>query len=273
MDPSRDNTLIRFTAFWWGIGVISLFFVILLLVRLTKGGDEGGDPLEESARFERLEIRNQVDAAQQANLAPKVVEEGVSVQVLPEDAFEMLGKQLLAAKPSKVEDPAQVIPGTASAEALASAPEADSGSVDALTPPDGTVPDPAVMEKGKLGYMLCAACHGVNGEGGPDIPPTGPLAPPLAKSEWVLGPVSNLIRIQFRGLDGPIMVGGTEYTPVAAMAAMGAASSDEDVAAVLTYIRNSFGNTAPPVLIEQVKALRSEIGKPVLTVSDLIPVK
>jgi mono/diheme cytochrome c family protein len=57
------------------------------------------------------------------------------------------------------------------------------------------------------------------------------------------------------------------------MTAMGAASSDEDVAAVLTFVRNSFGNSAPPVSAEQVKALRGEIGKPMLTEADLIPVK
>jgi hypothetical protein len=47
---------------------------------------------------------------------------------------------------------------------------------------------------------------------------------------------------------------------------------DDDVAAVLTYVRNSFGNSAPPVLPEQVKMLRGEIGKPMLTEADLIPV-
>ena len=45
------------------------------------------------------------------------------------------------------------------------------------------------------------ACHGANGEG-------TVLAPPLAKSNWVNGPVENLIRIQLRGLQGPITVSG-----------------------------------------------------------------
>ena len=120
------------------------------------------------------------------------------------------------------------------------------------------------MEKGKQAYMVCMACHGMDGKGVPNV------GPPLAGSEWVTGPVSNLIRIQMRGLEGPIEIGGQTYTFLAPMAPMGAASSDEDVAAVLTYIRNSFGNTAPPVLVEQVKMLRSEVGKPMLKQEDLI---
>jgi hypothetical protein len=42
---------------------------------------------------------------------------------------------------------------------------------------------------------------------------------------------------------------------------------------VLTYIRNSFGNSAPAVTPAQVKALRGEVGKPMLTEADLVPTK
>ncbi|MEP4079139.1 c-type cytochrome [Haloferula sp.] len=271
MEPTRDNPLVRFTAFWWGIGVISLFGVLLLILWLRSGGNSGIEPLEQAAAIKRYEIRAGVDAAQNANLEWKVVEKGSTVQVPPVATFEMVGGQLLASKPSKVEDPAQVIPNTPTAETLAGGPSADYDAVDALTPAAGTAPDAAVMAKGEQGYLLCAACHGPKGEGvqAGDIT----VGPPLAPSDWVVGPVSNLIRIQMRGLTGPIHVSGKLYTPVAPMTPMGAASSDEDVAAVLTYVRNSFGNSAPPVLPEQVKALRSEIGKPPLTEADLIPVK
>lgn len=266
MDPSRDNPLVRFSAFWWGIGVILLFFVILVVTRLIVGGGEAKDPLEEAARKNRLKTLVEIDAAQQANFDAKVVEEGQTVQLAPEGVFDHVGRQLVAAGPSKVEDPAQVIPGSAAAEALAEAGgEADTGAVDDLTPPAGTEPDAAVMEKGKQQYMVCMACHGMNGEGVENV------GPPLAGADWVSGPVSNLIRIQFRGLTGPITISGKEYNFLAPMAPMGAAQSDEDVAAVLTYIRNSFGNSAPPVLPEQVEMLRSEIGKPMLTQEDLIP--
>jgi len=265
MEPARDNPFARFAAFWWGLGVISLFGFILLIVWLIKGGDPEVDTLEFAAARKRYDARQAVDEAQQANLSWKVVEEGQTVQAPPEAVFGLVGEQLVSSKPTKVDDPAQVVPGSAAAEALANAPSGDFGAVDAMTPPAGTAPDPAVMEKGKQAYLICMACHGMNGEG-------GPVGPPLAGSDWVAGPVSNLIRIQMRGLTGPIHVSGKEYTFPAPMTPMGAASSDEDVAAVLTYVRNSFGNSAPPVLAEQVGMLRGEIGKPMLTEADLIPV-
>jgi quinoprotein glucose dehydrogenase len=125
--------------------------------------------------------------------------------------------------------------------------------------------DPAVMELGKQAFMTCMACHGPAAEG-------TVLAPPLAKSNWVNGPVENLIRIQLRGLQGPITVSGKKYTPPVPMMAL-PHQTDEQIAAVLTYIRNSFGNSAPAVTPEQVKALRGEVGKPMLTEADLVPAK
>ncbi|MFN7341946.1 MAG: hypothetical protein ACK5TA_01275, partial [bacterium] len=46
--------------------------------------------------------------------------------------------------------------------------------------------------------------------------------------------------------------------------------TDEQIAGALTYVRNSFGNKASAVKPEEVKALRDEVGKPQLTVQDLI---
>lgn len=125
--------------------------------------------------------------------------------------------------------------------------------------------DPAVMAAGKQAFMTCMACHGANGEG-------TVIAPPLAKANWVNGPVENLIRIQLRGLQGPLTVSGKKYTPPVPMMAL-PQQSDEQIAAVLTYVRNSFGNSASPVKPEQVKALRGEVGKPMLTEADLVPTK
>ncbi|NBX33942.1 hypothetical protein EBR16_01015 [bacterium] len=125
--------------------------------------------------------------------------------------------------------------------------------------------DPAVMALGKQGFMLCMACHGPNAEG-------TVIAPPLAKSNWVNGPAENLIRIQLRGLNGPLTVSGKAYTLPVPMPPQ-AQQTDEQIAAVLTYVRNSFGNSAPAVTPEQVKALRGEVGKPMLTEADLVPAK
>ena len=123
-------------------------------------------------------------------------------------------------------------------------------------------PDPGLMKAGKVQFMICAACHGQGGEG-------TAAAPPLAGSEWVNGPVENLIRIQLRGLVAPIPVKGEVREYAGGMAAL-AYQTDEQIAAVLTYVRNSFGNSAPAVNAEEVKALRGEVGKPQLTVADLV---
>jgi quinoprotein glucose dehydrogenase len=125
--------------------------------------------------------------------------------------------------------------------------------------------DPGVMELGKQGFMLCMACHGPNAEG-------TVIAPPLSKSNWVNGPAENLIRIQLRGLNGPLTVSGKAYALPVPMPPQ-AQQTDEQIAAVLTYIRNSFGNSAPAVTPAQVKALRGEVGKPMLTEADLVPAK
>lgn len=126
-----------------------------------------------------------------------------------------------------------------------------------------TTIDPAFREAGKQQYILCQACHGSDGMG------VANLAPPLVGSEWVMGPPENLIKIQLRGLQGPITVKGTKYEFVAPMPAQ-AFQTDEQVAQVLTYVRNSWGNSAPAVTPEQVAALRGEVGKPPLTEADLI---
>lgn len=130
-------------------------------------------------------------------------------------------------------------------------------TADAISPPDA-----ALMKTGKVQFMICAACHGQGGEG-------TAAAPPLAGSEWVNGPVENLIRIQLRGLVGPIPVKGEMREFPGGMAAL-AYQTDEQIAAVLSYVRNSFGNTAPAVNAEQVKALRGEVGKPQLMLADLV---
>jgi len=120
---------------------------------------------------------------------------------------------------------------------------------------------PDLAKAGSQQFILCAACHGQQGEG-------TAAAPPLAGSEWVNGPAENLIRIQLRGLIGPIKVKGQEYNMPGGMIAQ-AFQTDEQIAGVLTYIRSNFGNDAPAVTPEDVKALRSEAGQPQLTASDL----
>lgn len=112
-----------------------------------------------------------------------------------------------------------------------------------------------MMEKGRLVFenMGCAACHQSSGLGN-----AATFVPPLAKSEWVVteGP-NRLVRIVLSGLAGPIEVSGLQFGNNT-MTAFGAALSDEQIAHVLTYIRNSWGNKAPAVDVAKVKEIRDK---------------
>lgn len=253
MDHTRDNPLLRFATFWWALGTFFAIAIVIAVIYLPNRAEP--ETPEDVAAEARYKVRREVEEGQKQALPDGAVE-----AVIP-----VVARQLAASKPAAVEKPEQVVPGSPTAEKLAAEPApagAGAEDVDALTPEPGTAVDEAVMELGKTQYLTCAACHGQNGEG-------GPIAPPLANSEWVNGPVSNLIKIQLRGLQGPITVDGKEYNFPAPMTPL-AFQTDEQIAAVLTYIRGNFGNTAPPVLPEQVKMLRSEVGKPMLTADDLV---
>ena len=86
-------------------------------------------------------------------------------------------------------------------------------------------------------------------------------APPLAGSEWVITKGYNrLAHIPLAGVSGPISVGGKDWN--LNMAAMGAALPDADLAAVLTYIRSSWGNKAGEVTADDIKAIRAGLVRP-----------
>lgn len=114
----------------------------------------------------------------------------------------------------------------------------------------------------------CATCHQANGQG-------DAIYPPLAGSEWVTGDETRLIKLVLKGLWGPITVKGKTYDPkngVPPMMPFEALLKDDEVAAVLTYVRNSFGNTAPAVKPESVRAVReaTKDKKDFYTVEDLL---
>ena len=247
MDHTRDNPLIRFATFWWGLGTFLIFAVLLAVIWFFNRGPV--PDLEDAAAGPRYETKARIDAAQAEALTPAAIDAAIATE----------GKKLVGAKPAAVEKPDQVVAGSETSLKLAAAPAVDTSAIDAAAA--DTPVDDKLMEIGKADYLLCGACHGQNGEG-------GPIAPPLAGSEWVTGPVSNLIKIQLRGLVGPITVAGKEYDMPGGMAAL-PFQTDEQIAGVITYIRNSFGNKASGVTPEQVAALRGEVGKPQITVEEL----
>ncbi|HEX4342110.1 MAG TPA: cytochrome c, partial [Verrucomicrobiae bacterium] len=110
----------------------------------------------------------------------------------------------------------------------------------------------AVILGKRLFEANCALCHNVDGMGKPG------QAPPLASSEWVNAVGSyRVIHVPQFGLSGPVTVKGQEYS--LSMAPMGAAYSNEELAAVLTYVRQAWGNKAPAVTPEQVAKVRADV--------------
>jgi mono/diheme cytochrome c family protein len=105
-------------------------------------------------------------------------------------------------------------------------------------PPDGK----------QLYATACAACHQPDGVGLPDV------YPPLAESEWVTGDEERLIRVVLHGLTGEIEVAGEPFS--GAMPAWGPSLDDAQIAAILTYIRRSWGNTAAAIAPATVARVR-----------------
>ena len=119
--------------------------------------------------------------------------------------------------------------------------------------------DPIVL--GKSTYQLvCMACHQANGEG---LPGT---FPPLAGSEWVTGSEERLVRIALHGLQGPIKVKGVDFPgtvpmpPTGRVTGSGFNLSDDRIAAVLTYIRQEWGNQAGPIAPGKVAEIHAKEG-------------
>ena len=132
------------------------------------------------------------------------------------------------------------------------APYKSSAQLESFQPKSGAA---AALARGKGVYeSVCGICHNSDGTGKPG------QAPALAGSEWVTAKgINRLAHIPLAGVAGAIKVGGKDWN--LNMAAMGAALPDEDVAAVLTYIRTSWGNKAETVTADDVKKVRAEIGK------------
>jgi mono/diheme cytochrome c family protein/glucose/arabinose dehydrogenase len=99
----------------------------------------------------------------------------------------------------------------------------------------------------------CMTCHQSKGEGLPDAG-----FPPLSETKWVLGDPDRLIKLSLKGLMGPIEVKGKKYLGQVPMTAFGGLLNDEEMASVLTYVRNSFGNKASAIGAAQVKKVRAE---------------
>lgn len=102
--------------------------------------------------------------------------------------------------------------------------------------------------RGKKVYdVFCSSCHQADGSGVPR------MNPPLIKTKYVLGDAKQLIKIILDGLNIPIEIDGEEYeNPMASHSYL----TDVQIADVLTFVRNSFGNKASAIYPKEIKLLR-----------------
>ena len=107
------------------------------------------------------------------------------------------------------------------------------------------------IEKGKQVYMgLCFACHQLDGKGLPGA------FPPLANSDYMRADRDRAVRIVLKGLSGPVTVNGIVLNSV--MPPQEAVLTDQQIADVLTYVFNSWGNEGEAFKSDHVKSLRNE---------------
>lgn len=106
------------------------------------------------------------------------------------------------------------------------------------------------VDGGQLYTAHCVACHQATGKGLPGV------FPPLAVSEWVTGKPEVTVQIVLHGITGELTVEGTKYN--GAMPTFKDKLSDTEIAAVVSHIRTSFGNTADEVDADMVKAEREK---------------
>ena len=107
----------------------------------------------------------------------------------------------------------------------------------------------AIMARGEKVYKAsCITCHQMDANGVPY------LNPPLVKTKFILGDKKKLIQIVIKGKTDPVEINGVTYTnPMPAQVQL----NDQQIADVLSYVRNNFGNKASMVTLAEVKNVRA----------------
>ena len=133
----------------------------------------------------------------------------------------------------------------------------ESGALRGVPPPPGAAKSKA--EKIQLGKRLftsiCAACHQPTGMGLPK------MFPPLAGSDYLNADKNRAVQIVLFGRQGEVVVNGQKFNNNMPSFPL----TDDDIANVLTYVYNSFGNSGLEVSPDEVKALRAHPPAPAST--------
>jgi mono/diheme cytochrome c family protein len=119
--------------------------------------------------------------------------------------------------------------------------------------PKPTTSGPSIAAGGAIYRDVCSACHGLDGKGVPE------LVPSLAESSSLRADdVATILRVVLRGARSA----ATAKAPTApAMPSYGWQLTDEQVAAVVSYVRNSWGSAAPPIVPSAVAQARSALAQ------------
>lgn len=107
MDPTRDNPIIRFATFWWGLGTFLVFALLLAVIWFFNRSTP--PTLEDVVAKVRYENKIKVAQAQAASLSQEAIDAAIPA----------VAQQLVTAKPAAVATPAQVVPGSPTAVKLA----------------------------------------------------------------------------------------------------------------------------------------------------------
>lgn len=131
----------------------------------------------------------------------------------------------------------------------------DAGSPRGIAPAnDGGKTKAERIELGHRLFSICAACHQATGRGLPN------QFPPLAASDYLNADKTRAIKIVIAGRQGEVLVNGIKFNNNMPAFPLG----DQEVANVLTYVYNSFGNAGLEVTPEEVKAVRALPPDPVI---------
>ncbi|MCW1884695.1 PA14 domain-containing protein [Luteolibacter flavescens] len=106
------------------------------------------------------------------------------------------------------------------------------------------------QDGGQLYTMYCSACHGTDGKGA-----TGGQFPPLSLSPWVEGDAARAVKIVLHGLHGEVEVDGRTFN--LEMPPQGGMLPDDQIAAILSHVRISWGNKESQVSADFVKSIRA----------------
>jgi mono/diheme cytochrome c family protein len=217
------------------LGVVSLVAAGLIVTGYSYLAIRQGPTEDALRRQAQKDLRAETTKKAQALLTEPARNSDGTYRIPLKDAVD------LVAKDPKVIAKLQAAAAPAPAAAPVAAPAAKEGAF--------VKADPEQMKRGAAVYArTCIACHQPTGMGLP------PVFPPLANAPIIVGNPELPVKFILQGLMGPITVNGMTYNsmmpPVAGV-------SDADIADVLTYVRQSFGNQGNPVTADQVKAIRA----------------